>query len=212
MAETEEGLQRLMNILNNTFARYNMKLNTKKTKTMRISRSGEETMNIQINGTGIEQVKTFKYLGAEITSDGKCQNEIRIRIARAKNAFTKIKELLSKGLSIETKKRIVTSIVWSVFLYGSESWALRKQDFKKIDALEMWIWRRILKINWRDHVTNEEVRRLIGTRKSLRDTIIERKKSWIGHTLRGNDLIRTAIEGQIEGARTRGRPRVNYAG
>ena len=86
---------------------------------------------------------------------------------------------------------------------------MRKQDFKNIDALEMWIWRRILKINWRDHVTNEEVRRLIGTRKSLRDTIIERKETWIGHTLRGNDLIRTAIEGQIEGARTRGRPRVN---
>ena len=75
----------------------------------------------------------------------------------------------------------------------------------------MWIWRRI-KINWWDHVTNEEVRRLIGTRKSLMDTIIERKKSWIGHTLRRNDLIRTAIEGQIEGAITRGRPRVNYAG
>ena len=68
-------------------------------------------MNIQINSTGIKQVKTYKYLGAEITSDGKCQNEIPIRIARAKNAFTKIKELLSKGLSIETKKRIVTSIV-----------------------------------------------------------------------------------------------------
>ena len=112
-------------------------------------------------------------------------------------------------MNIRTKKKIVASIVWSVFLYGSESWALRKQDFKKIDALEMWIWRRILKINWRDHVTNEEVRRLIGTRKSLRDTIIERKKTWIRHTLRGNDLIRTAIEGLIEGARTRGRPRVN---
>ena len=63
--------------------------------------------------------------------------------------------------------------------------------------------------NWRDHITNEEVRRLIGTRKSLRDTIIGRKKIWIGHILRGNVLIRTTIEGQIEGTRTRGRPRVN---
>ena len=209
LAETKEGIQRLMDALNNTIAKYNMKMNIKKTKSMRISRRGDEIINIQINGTGIEQVKTFKYLGAEITSDGKCQKEIQIRIAKAKNAFTKIKELLSKGLNIRTKKRIIASIVWSVFLYGSESWALRKQEFKKIDALEMWMWRRILKINWRDHVTNEEVRRLIGTRKSLRDTIIGRKKTWIGHTLRGNDLIRTAIEGQIEGARTRGRPRVN---
>ena len=154
-------------------------------------------------------MKSFKYLGTEITSDGRCQKEIQIRIARTKNAFTKVKELLSKSLRIETKKRIVASLIWSVFTYGSETWAIRQQEYKNINALEMWIWRRILKISWRDHITNEEVRRRIGVRKSLQDTIIERKKSWIGHILRGNDMIRITIEGQIEGQRTRGRPRVS---
>ena len=103
----------------------------------------------------------------------------------------------------------MSSIVWSVFLYGSETWAIRQQEYKNIDALEMWIWRRILKISWRDHITNDEVKRRIGIKKSLRKTIIERKKSWIGHILRGNNTITTAIEGQIEGSRTRGRPRVS---
>ena len=125
LAETEEGLQRLMDALHNSIGKYSMKMNIKKTKSMRISRS-EEDINIQINGTRIEQ--TFKYLGAEITSKGRCQKEIQIRIARAKNAFTKIKELLSKGLNIGTKKKIVASIVSSVFLYGSESWATRKKN------------------------------------------------------------------------------------
>ena len=105
LAETEEGLQRLMDALHNSIGKYSMKMNIKKTKSMRISRSGEEDINIQINGTRIEQVKTFKYLGAEITSDGRCQKEIQIRIARSKNAFTKIEELLSKGLNIGTKKK-----------------------------------------------------------------------------------------------------------
>jgi len=209
IAETEEGLQKLVDSLHTTIGRYNMKMNIKKTKVMRISRNGEGNMDIYINGNKIDQVKSFKYLGTEITSDGRCSKEIQIRIARTKNAFTKVKELLSKGLQIETKRRIVSSIVWSVFLYGSETWAIRQQEYKNIDALEMWIWRRILKISWRDHITNDEVKRRIGIKKSLRKTIIERKKSWIGHILRGNNTITTAIEGQIEGSRTRGRPRVS---
>ena len=207
IAETEEGLQKLIDNLHTAIGRYNMRMNIKKTKTMRISRSGEENVNIQINGARIEQVKSFKYLGTEITSDGRCSKEIQTRIARTKIAFTKVKELLSKGLRIETKRRIVASIVWSVVLYGSESWAIRQQEYKNINALEMWIWRRILKISWRDHIRYEEVRRRIGIKKTLTNTIIERKKSWIGHIIRGNNLIRTAIEGQIEGTRTRGRPR-----
>ena len=66
----------------------------------------------------------------------------------------------------------------------------------------------ILKISWRDHITNEEVRRCIGIRKSLNETIKDRKKTWIGHMVRGNATIRTALEAQVEGCRTRGRSRV----
>ena len=73
----------------------------------------------------------------------------------------------------------------------------------------MWIWKRTLKIGWRDHITNDEVRRIINAKKLLRKIIIERKKSWIEHILRGSKLITTAIEGHLEGSKTRGRPRIS---
>ena len=92
-------------------------------------------------------------------------------------------------------------------LYGSESWTLRKKNIKQIDAAEMWLWRRLLKISWRDRVTNEEVHQRIGQPERLRETIFKRKRTWIGHVLRGNTYLRNIIEGRMEGQRPRGRPR-----
>ena len=98
--------------------------------------------------------------------------------------------------------------MWSTLLYGSESWTLKKRDVEKIEAFEMWIWRRMLKISWKDKVTNEEVLQRVGERRTLKDTIIRRKKTWLGHIIRGNEYLTNVIEGVIEGRRARGRPRV----
>lgn len=92
-------------------------------------------------------------------------------------------------------------------LYGSETWTMRKDDIKKIEAFEMWIWRRMEKISWTEHKTNEEVLEGIGEERTLLKIIRERQKKWIGHTLRGDNLVKTVIEGKMEGKRTRGRPR-----
>ena len=67
-------------------------------------------------------------------------------------------------------------------MYGSESWALRKKDQNQIDALEMWIWRRILKISWRDHITNEDVKRRVNITRTLKDTLIEKNSDWTSHS------------------------------
>src|SRR6218665_3551079 len=77
-----------------------------------------------------------------------------------KEAFTKRKELLkggSKSFNRDIKKRMVKSLVWSVTLYGAETWTMRKEDVKRIEAFEMWIWRRMERIIWTEHRTNEEV-------------------------------------------------------
>src|SRR5580698_2115631 len=125
-SSTEQGLQRMMNALNNTAKRYDMKINIKKTKVMKISRHGGGVVNILLDGQKVEQVQKFKYLGAWITDDGRNETEIRTRLAMAKDAFSKRRELLTKGLSRSVKKRIVRAIVWSVALYGAETWALQK--------------------------------------------------------------------------------------
>ena len=186
-----------------------MKMNIKKTKVMRISRSGKDPVNIVIDGKNIEQVTTFKYLGSIITSDGRCDKDIQTRIAMMKCTFSKMKELMSKGMSTETKKRIVNTLIWSVMMYGSESWTKRKNNIKQINAAEMWLWRRILKISWRDRVTNDEVRQRIGQVEELNDIIYKRKRTWLGHVIRGNEYLRNVIEGKLEGQRPRGRPRTS---
>jgi endonuclease/exonuclease/phosphatase family metal-dependent hydrolase len=208
LADSENGLQKLVTRLDETAMKYNMKINIKKTKVMRVSRNGNLPLNITINGTKVEQVSRFKYLGAIITSDGRCRNEIQSRIAMAKTAFVKRRELLTKGLHSSTKKKIVKTLIWSIALYGAETWTLRDTDIKAIEAFEMWIWRRMLKVSWKDRVTNDEVLERIGENRRIIDTIKRRKKNWIGHILRGNAFVTNVLEGKMKGKRCPGRPRI----
>ena len=208
IAGSETGLQKIMDGLNTTALKYGMKINIKKTKVMRVSREGGEEVNITINGTKIEQVKSFKYLGHTMSENGRCETEINCRIAQAKEAFGSRKELLTKSLKKSTKIKIVKTLVWTTLLYGPETWTLRKEDIRKLEALEMWIWRRMEKISWTDKITNEEVLERVGIVRQLMSTLRMRKKSWVGHVLRGDGLLKDVIEGRMEGKRSRGRPRL----
>src|SRR6218665_678634 len=107
---------------------YDMKIKMIKTKMMRISSGKERTVKISIDGKELEQVGKFCYLGSMITIDAKCHVEIRRRIAMGKDAFYKRKELLRGKLSKNLKKRIIKSMIWSVVLYGLETWTMRKED------------------------------------------------------------------------------------
>ena len=127
VAGTEMGLQRVMDRLSATDEIFGMKKKKKKTKVMKVSRNVGEEINIMINGSRIEQVKSFKYLGSTMTEDGRCETDIKVRIALAKEAFSKRGELLTKSFRKEVKKKIVKTLVWSTLLYGSETWTLRKQ-------------------------------------------------------------------------------------
>ena len=84
-------------------------------------------------------------------------------------------------LDRELEKRIIKSTVWNVALYAAETWALTKASRKLVEAFEMWIWRRMLKISWRDKVTNEEVLKRVGETRSMLGIIHQRKCRWIGH-------------------------------
>jgi len=121
LASTEKGLQNLMNKLNDTAKKFNMKINVQKTKTMVMCKDGGGVVNITIDGQRVEQVESFKYLGAILSEDGRSLNDVKTRIALAKDAFNKRKELLTKGLSRTLKTRLVKVLVWPVVLYGCET-------------------------------------------------------------------------------------------
>src|SRR5579872_2544786 len=120
VAGTQKGLQKIMDALQEVVEVYGMKININKTKTMRVSRYGGETVDILIEGQKVEQMKKFKYLGAWITEAGICEVDIRTRIAIAKDAFTKRKELLSRRMNEVNNEEenhkdsdLVSAVVWS---------------------------------------------------------------------------------------------------
>ena len=208
VAESNKGLQKIMERLNETAEKYGMRINKKKTKVMRVSREGGGVVEVILDGQKIEQVDKYLYLGSWITEDGKCDADVKSRIAQAKEAFGKRKELLCRNFSKKIKKQIVKAMVWSVMLYGSETWSLKADEKRRIDAFEMWVWRRIEKISWMDHVKNEEVLKRAGEKRELVEMIVKRKKNWIGHVMRGEGLLREVMEGKMFGKRGRGRPRI----
>src|ERR1051325_1310566 len=208
IASSESELQRLKDRLYVSANKFDMKINVKKTKSMIVSRKGEGTVSITVDGKRVEQVKRFRYLGSLISEDGRCIEEVKQRIGMAKDAFNKRRELLTKSMSKVLKKRMIKTLVWPVALYGSETWTMTKEVKDKLEAFEMWLWRRMEKISWKDLKTNDEVLHLVEEERNIVITIEKRKKNWIGYIVRGNSLLKLVLEGRMEGKRPRGRQRI----
>ena len=98
--------------------------------------------------------KCYKYLGSMLTNDGRCTCESKSRIAMAKAAFSKKKTLFTRKLELNLRKKLIKCYIWSIALYGAETWILRAADQKYLGSFEMWCWRRMEKISWADHVRN----------------------------------------------------------
>ena len=210
ISNSNAGLQRIMDSLNDAGKRYGMKINLKKAKVMRITHLKNRTMKIIVEGKVLEVVQEFKYLGSVITNDGRCETDIRRRIARAKASFTDNEILLTSNTNLELRKRYIKAVVWSNALYAAETWTLTTTDIKRLEAFEMWCWRRMLKINWMDKITNEEVLMLAQESRRIISVIRDRQKKWIGHIIRGDSLLKRAIEGHFVGKPKRGRKRITF--
>ena len=126
------------------------------------------TCNLICNGTGIEQVNSFNYLGSMLTSDGRCEKEIRRRIGMAKTSFNQMSPVLKdRKLSIPLKVRLLKCFIWSVLLYGCESWTLSAALTRNIEATEMWFYRRMLRVSYTAHETNISVLQRMGQERQL---------------------------------------------
>jgi len=128
VSSSNAGQQRIIITSND----YGMKINIKKTKVMRVCKTGGKKMKITINGHRVEQVQQFVYLGSVITEDCKCHEEVKCRIAIGKEAFSKRGELLRGKMKLELKKRIVETLIWSTVLHAAETWTLRKVDWNHL--------------------------------------------------------------------------------
>jgi len=146
-----------------------------------------------------------------ITDDNKATKEIRKRITLAKQAFEKKRTILTnKHLSITSRKKFIKKYIWSILLYGCETWTIGKYKRDRLEAMEMWIWRKMTGTRWVEHKTNEAVLNEVNERRAMMNAIMERKIKLIGHQLRHNKFITIIMEGKINGKRTRERPRKSF--
>ena len=147
----------------------------------------------------LENVESFKYFGSILTNDRRCTSEIKCRIAMAKAAFKKKRTLFTRTLDLELRKKLVKCYVWSIALYGVETWTLRAVDQKHLESFEIWCWRRMEKVSWTDHVRNEDVLLRVKEQRNILHEICKLKANWIGRILRRNCLLQRVTEGKIQG-------------
>ena len=159
LAEEEQELEALVESLDKTCTRYKMEISAEKTKLMTNSANGIQREIIK--RTEVGHCNKLQYLGAVVLDDGS-KPEVLSRIAQATAALTKLKPIRrDNNISLGSKVKLMRSVVISIFLYACESWTLTAELEKRTQAFEMRCYRRLLNISYKDHVTNEEVRRKI---------------------------------------------------
>lgn len=212
VADSEKEMNKMLQVLSDTLKLWKLKVNKRKTKVMVVRKNMEEIKtNIKIDDVRIDQVKQFCYLGSIITEDNRCLMEVKRRIALAKQAFMNKKNILtSKHMNIDVRKSFAKSFVWSTLLYGSESWTLGKLERNRLEAAEMWIWRKMTRTSWMERKTNLEVLREVKEERRLMKEMGKRKIKFIGHVIRHNTFFVNILEGKVLGKKGRGRPRTKY--
>ena len=213
LATDQQELQGLIDKTKLISQEHGLSINLLKTKVMVFSRADNKpTISTTIDGKRIEQVKAFTYLGQLMTEDGRSIDEVKRRIGIAKTTFMNMRNILtSMKLKTKTKIRLAKCYIWSTFLYGCETWTMTKEIEKRIDALEMWIYRRIMRIPWTRKKSNIIVLIDAGQRsRKLLAEVKRRQLVYFGHVKRHNTIQKLVLEGKIAGKKARGRPRKSW--
>ena len=213
LAGQEQELAKLVNHLEEASTAYGMQISAEKTQLMTNNTNGIST-DITIDNKKLETVHSFKYLGAIVSDEGS-KPEVLSRIAQTTAAVTKLKVIWNdKNIAISSKVRLRRSLAMSIFLYSCETWTITADIERRIQALEMRCFRKLLGISYRDHITNEEVKARIGNAigpyEDLLTTVKRRKLKWYGHVTRSSGLAKTILQGTVQGGRRRGRQRKRW--
>ena len=163
----------------------------------------------QIDG---ETVADFIFRGSKITADGDCSHEIKRRLLLGRKAMTNLDSILkSKDIILLTKICLVKAMGFPVVMYRCESWTIRKAEHRRTDALELWCWRRVLRVPWTARRSNQSILKEISPEYSLEGLILRLKLQLFGHLMwRTDSLEKTLILAKIEGRRRRGWQRMRW--
>ena len=185
-----------------------LKLNIQKTKIMA---SGPIT-SWEIDGKTVETVSDFIFGGSKITADGDCSHEIKRRLLLGRKVMTNLDNIFkSRDITLPIKVRLAEAMVFPVVMSGCESWTVKKAECRRIDAFELWCWRRLLRVPWTARRSNQSILKEINPGISLERVILKLKLQYFGHlTGRVDSLEKTVMLGGIGGRRRRGQQRMRW--
>ena len=208
MAESEEELKSLLMKVKEESEKVGLKLNIQKTKIM----ASGPIISREIDGETVETVSDFIFLGSKITADGDCSHEIKGCLLLGRKVMTNLDSILkSRDITLPTKVHVVKAMVFLVVMYVCESWTIKKAECQRIDAFELWCWRRCLRVPWSARRSNQSILKKISPGCSLEGMMLKLKLQYLGHLLRRVDsLEKTLMLGGIGGKRRRGRQRMRW--
>ena len=179
-----------------------LKLNIQKTK---ITASGPIT-SWQIGGETVATVADFIFLGFKIAADGDCSHEIKRHLLLGSKVMTNLDSIFkSRDITLPTKFRLVKTVVFPVVVNGCESWIIKKAEHRRIDAFELWCWRRLLRVPWTARRSNQSILTEISYGCPLEGLMLKLKLQYFGHLMRRADsLEKTLMLEKIEGRRRKG--------
>ena len=203
MAESEKELKSLLMKVKVESEKVGLKLNIQKTKIMA---SGPIT-SWEIDG---ETVSDFIWGGSKIIADGDCSHEIKRRLLLGRKVMTNLDSIFkSRVITLPTKFRLVKAMVFPGVMYGCEIWTVKKAEHQRIDAFELWCWRRLLKVPWTARQSNQSILKEISPGISLERMMLRLKLQYFAHLMRRVDsLEKTLMLGEIGGRRRRGQQRM----
>ena len=152
------------------------------------------------------------FSGSKITKDGDCSHEIKRRLLLGRKVMTNLDSILkSRDITLPTKVHIVRAMVFPAVKYGYESWTIKKAEHQRIDAFELWCWRRLLRVLWTARISNQSILKEISPEYSLEELMLKLKLQYFGHLMQRTDSSKkTLMVGKIEGGRRRGQQRMRW--
>ena len=165
----------------------------------------------QIDGETMKIETNFIFLGSKITSDGDWSHEIERHLLLRRKAMTNLDSILkSRDITMLTKVHLIKTMVFPVIMYGCESWTIKKAEHQRIDAFELWCWRRLLRVPWTARKSNQSILQEINPECSLEGLMLKLKFQYFGHLMLGAAALeKTLMLGKIKARRRRGRQRTD---
>ena len=180
MAESREELKSLLMKVKEESEKGGLKLNIQKTDIM----GSSSITSQQKDGETMETVRDFIFLGSKITADGDCCHEIKRCLLLGRKAMTNLDSILkSRDITLSTNIHLVKAMVFPAVMYGCESWTIKKAEHQRIDAFELWCWRRLLRVPWTARRANQSILKEISPEYSLEGWMLKLKLPYFGHLM-----------------------------